>query len=260
MARLEDGISGVTSNPTFEKAMGHSDRYDDAFRGDDTQEIFERLAYLDIAEAAQAPPAHIREDARPGRIRLLRGAGIGCSTPEQRSMRPQGRDRPADVLIGHRRWSVFEELTALGVDVNVTLLFRGGAEAISRGVRQGTRAASASRRVDRQVGLSGELLRLAHGHEAPTGDRPRSRGQGGGGQMPRMAYICSGSSAALGGEALEGRACSARCGPRPRPRTPDSDTPVDEIGPDTVNTMPNATMETSSPPRPDPHQDVDQAG
>jgi transaldolase len=35
MARLveEDGISGVTSNPTiFEKAMGHSDRYDDAFR------------------------------------------------------------------------------------------------------------------------------------------------------------------------------------------------------------------------------------
>ena len=35
MRRLieEDGISGVTSNPTiFEKAMGHSDRYDDAFR------------------------------------------------------------------------------------------------------------------------------------------------------------------------------------------------------------------------------------
>ena len=35
MRRLieEDGISGVTSNPTiFEKAMGHSDRYDDEFR------------------------------------------------------------------------------------------------------------------------------------------------------------------------------------------------------------------------------------
>ena len=60
MARLveEDGISGVTSNPTiFEKAMGHSDRYDDAFREvigetEDPQEIFERLAYLDIREAA----------------------------------------------------------------------------------------------------------------------------------------------------------------------------------------------------------------
>ena len=60
MARLveEDGISGVTSNPTiFEKAMGHSDRYDDAFREvieqtRDPQEIFERLAYRDIRDAA----------------------------------------------------------------------------------------------------------------------------------------------------------------------------------------------------------------
>src|ERR1700748_2323997 len=60
MARLieEDGISGVTSNPTiFEKAMGHSDRYDDAFREtldetNDPQEIFERLAYRDIRDAA----------------------------------------------------------------------------------------------------------------------------------------------------------------------------------------------------------------
>src|SRR4051812_21600677 len=54
----QDGISGVTSNPTiFEKGMGHSDRYDDAFRElaaetNDTQEIFERLALGDVREAA----------------------------------------------------------------------------------------------------------------------------------------------------------------------------------------------------------------
>ena len=85
MARLveEDGISGVTSNPTiFEKAMGHSDRYDDAFREvidetEDPQEIFERLALSRHPRGRRPPPAHIREDTRPGRIRLLRGAGIG---------------------------------------------------------------------------------------------------------------------------------------------------------------------------------------
>jgi transaldolase len=54
----EDGISGVTSNPSiFEKGMGHSDRYDDAIRAaaehtGDPQVIFERLAYADVRDAA----------------------------------------------------------------------------------------------------------------------------------------------------------------------------------------------------------------
>src|SRR5919204_6288352 len=54
----EDGISGVTSNPTiFEKAMADSDRYDEAFQAalaetGEPQEIFERLAYSDIRDAA----------------------------------------------------------------------------------------------------------------------------------------------------------------------------------------------------------------
>src|SRR5919199_2692435 len=55
----EDGISGVTSNPTiFEKAMGHSERYDDGFRRhlEETQEpreVFFRLAFEDIRGAAE---------------------------------------------------------------------------------------------------------------------------------------------------------------------------------------------------------------
>ena len=54
----QDGISGVTSNPTiFEKGMGHSDRYDDAFREvladtTDIQAIFENLALRDIRDGA----------------------------------------------------------------------------------------------------------------------------------------------------------------------------------------------------------------
>ena len=85
MARLveEDGISGVTSNPTiFEKAMGHSDRYDDAFREvinetEDPQEDLRAARVSRHPRGRRPPPAHIREDARRGRIRVLRGAGIG---------------------------------------------------------------------------------------------------------------------------------------------------------------------------------------
>src|SRR5579884_4249417 len=55
----EDGISGVTSNPTiFEKAIGGSDDYDDQFKqlvGEglrDPEEIFRELASTDITMAA----------------------------------------------------------------------------------------------------------------------------------------------------------------------------------------------------------------
>src|SRR3954452_17876648 len=54
----EDGLSGVTSNPSiFEKAMGDTDAYDDALRAalDETQdprEVFIRAAYEDIRDAA----------------------------------------------------------------------------------------------------------------------------------------------------------------------------------------------------------------
>src|SRR4051794_26994782 len=49
----EDGISGVTSNPTiFEKAIGGSSDYDDqltelAWQGKNTEEIFRELASTD---------------------------------------------------------------------------------------------------------------------------------------------------------------------------------------------------------------------
>src|ERR1700722_11744612 len=54
----EDGLSGITSNPTiFEKSIGHSGRYDDLVRElarelDDPQQIFEQVAYRDVRDAA----------------------------------------------------------------------------------------------------------------------------------------------------------------------------------------------------------------
>src|ERR1044072_4700110 len=52
----EDGITGVTSNPTiFEKAIGGSDRYDDALaeladRGLNARDIFFDLGFRDIRD------------------------------------------------------------------------------------------------------------------------------------------------------------------------------------------------------------------
>jgi transaldolase len=132
----EDGISGVTSNPTiFEKAMGHSDRYDDAFREtlDETrepQEIFEQLAYRDIRDAADLlRETFEKTQGADGYVSFEVPASLAFDadkTIEAAQRYKAEIDRP-NVLIkvpgtadGVR---AFEELTALGVNVNVTLLF-----------------------------------------------------------------------------------------------------------------------------------------
>jgi transaldolase len=138
MRRLfeEDGISGVTSNPTiFEKAMGHSDRYDDAFRETldetrDPQEIFELLAYRDIRDAADLLRGTFEKtNGADGYVSFEVPASLAFDadkTIEAAQRYKAAIDRP-NVLIkvpgtgdGVR---AFEELTALGVNVNVTLLF-----------------------------------------------------------------------------------------------------------------------------------------
>jgi transaldolase len=56
----EDGLSGMTSNPTiFQKAIAETDLYDDDIRkfaraGDPTDRVFERLAVEDVRRAAEA--------------------------------------------------------------------------------------------------------------------------------------------------------------------------------------------------------------
>src|ERR671918_3144246 len=132
----EDGISGVTSNPTiFEKGMGHSDRYDDAFREvaadtDDPQEIFERLAYRDVWDACELlRPAFERTGGKDGYVSFELPASLGFDAEGSIEAAVHHRDaidRP-NVLIKvpgtEPGIKAFEELTARGVNVNVTLLF-----------------------------------------------------------------------------------------------------------------------------------------
>jgi transaldolase len=132
----EDGISGVTSNPTiFEKAMGHSDAYDDAFREQlgetsDVEEIFNQLAYRDIRDTADLlRPTWDRTNGADGHVSFEVAASLAYDpdkTIEAAKHHRAAIDRP-NVLIkvpgtdpGVR---AFEELTAIGLNVNVTLLF-----------------------------------------------------------------------------------------------------------------------------------------
>jgi transaldolase len=264
----EDGISGVTSNPTiFEKGMGHSDRYDDAFREvlaetDEPQEIFERLALRDVRDAADLlRPTFDGTGGQDGYVSFELPAALADDADasiEQAVRLYELIDKP-NVLIkvpgteaGVR---AFEELTARGVNVNVTLLFaveryRDVAEAYLRGLERRVdegqpvdRAASVASffvsRVDTKVDAALEQL----GREELRGKAAVANA--------KVAYAAF--REIFSGERWERLASTGANVQRPlwastSTKNPDySDTLyVDElIGPDTVNTMPDTTIEAA---------------
>ncbi|MBV9604883.1 MAG: transaldolase [Solirubrobacterales bacterium] len=270
MARLveEDGISGVTSNPTiFEKAMAHSDRYDDAFREvidetQDPQEIFERLAYRDIRDAADIlRPVFDRTGGADGYVSFEVPASMAFDadkTIEAAQRYKAELDRP-NVLIkvpGTAEGAkAFEELTALGVNVNVTLLFAVKryeeiAEAFIKGLERrveagesiNTSASVASFFVSRVDGKVDKALE-GTGHEDLRGKAAIANA--------RIAYesfqrIFSGPR----WEALSEKGANPQRPLWASTSTKNPDYPdtlyVDElIGPDTVNTMPDQTIEAA---------------
>jgi transaldolase len=132
----DDGLSGVTSNPSiFEKSIGHSDRYDDMVRelareSDDPQEIFEQLAYRDIRDAADLlRPVFERTGGQDGYVSFELPASLAHDTEGSVAAAQKHHsaiDRP-NLLIKvpgtEAGIAAFEQLTALGINVNVTLLF-----------------------------------------------------------------------------------------------------------------------------------------
>jgi len=134
----EFGVSGATSNPTiFAKAISGSSRYDEQLRGlisaggdADPQKLFFELALQDVRQAAQMlEPIHERSGGRDGFISFECTPDLADdaeATVAQALALWRGLDS-ANVLIkvpatpaGVR---AIEELTAAGVNVNVTLLF-----------------------------------------------------------------------------------------------------------------------------------------
>lgn len=132
----EDGVSGVTSNPSiFEKAITKSNDYDDAIRaltlqGKTTDEIYRRITVEDIQMVAYAlRPTYDRTDGQDGFVSLEVSPTLAHDT--------QGTIHEARLL-----WSLVDrpncmikvpatpegipairQLTAEGINVNITLLF-----------------------------------------------------------------------------------------------------------------------------------------
>ncbi|MEA2362522.1 MAG: transaldolase [Thermoleophilaceae bacterium] len=264
----EDGISGVTSNPTiFEKGMGQSDRYDDAFREiapetTDPQEVFERLALDDVRDGADLlRPTFEATEGQDGYVSFELPAALafdaqGSIDEAQRLYTLIDRENVLIKLPGTEAGvEAFEELTARGVNVNMTLLFaveryREIAEAFVRGLQRRLdagepvdRAASVASffvsRVDTKV--DAELERL--GREDLRGRAAVANA--------KIAYAAF--QEIFSGEAWERLREAGANVQRPlwaSTSTKNPDYPdtlyVDElIGPDTVNTMPEGTIEAA---------------
>ena len=265
----DDGISGVTSNPTiFEKGMGNSDRYDDAFREvaadtDDPQEIFERLAYRDVLGRLRAAAARSsrRAAAQDGYVSFELPASLAFDTEgsvEAAVRHRDALDRP-NVFIkvpgtepGVR---AFEELTARGVNVNVTLLFaveryREVAEAYLRGLE---RRVEAGEPVDRSASVASFFVSRVDSKVDKVLEEKGREDLRGKAAVANAKLAYAAFQEIFAGERWERLRTAGANVQRPlwgSTSTKNPDYPdtlyVDElIGPDTVNTMPDATIEAA---------------
>ena len=148
-------VTGVTSNPTiFERAISGSDDYDDALRGalergiDHPEELFWELAVADIADAADVlrevyeasggTDGYVSLELPP---RLSPNAAGSVELAERLAARLDRPNTMIKVPGTNEGLEAIEELTARGINVNVTLLFTLGqwsrvAEAYLRGLER----------------------------------------------------------------------------------------------------------------------------
>ena len=132
----EDGLTGVTSNPTiFEKAIGGSERYDEPLRraaeaGLDARETFFEVAIADIRDAADllrgvfdstsGADGYVSFELPPELADDAAGSARTAQDLFARIDRPNVMIKVPGTAAGVQ---AFEELTAAGIPVNVTLLF-----------------------------------------------------------------------------------------------------------------------------------------
>src|SRR4051794_14212440 len=132
----DDGLRGVTSNPTiFEKAIAGSADYQELLeapesRGLDARSLYERLAVRDIQDVADAlRPVYQETDRRDGYVSLevsprLAHDTAGTLEEARRLWRTVGRDNlMIKVPATPQGIDAVEALIAEGINVNATLLF-----------------------------------------------------------------------------------------------------------------------------------------
>jgi transaldolase len=132
----EDGISGITSNPSiFRKAIGGSTDYDEAIRAFGKEErsptpVFYHLALADVAKAADVfgpifedtggMDGFVSFELEPRLAHDVTGSVEAARALFQRMGRPNVMIKVPGTEEGV---PAVEDLTALGVNVNITLLF-----------------------------------------------------------------------------------------------------------------------------------------
>jgi transaldolase len=265
----EDGISGVTSNPTiFEKAMGHSDRYDETFRRvleetQDAREVFFRLAYEDIRAAADVlKPTFDQTKGQDGYVSFelppeLAFDAQGSVDAAKRFYGEIGRENVFIKVPGTAEGvQAFEELTAAGVSINVTLLFAVQryeeiAEAYIHGLQ---RRAEAGEDISRIASVASFFVSRVDTKVDAALDE-----LGGPSDLKGKAAVANAKVAyesfqrIFSGERWEALKAKGANVQRPLWASTSTKNPdykdtlyVDElIGPDTVNTMPDQTIEAA---------------
>jgi len=133
---IDQGIRGMTTNPTyFEKAIGHSDEYDEQFRalvaeGKDTPAIYEALVVDDIRNCADVlRPIYDASNGADGYVSIEvspRVAHDAEATVKEGAGFHHLIDRP-NVMIKvpatEEGLQAIEQLIGQGINVNVTLIF-----------------------------------------------------------------------------------------------------------------------------------------
>jgi len=274
----EREVRGVTSNPAiFEQAIARSDDYDDALallaaEGADANEAYEQLAIEDIQRTCDLfLPLYGESDGRDGFVSLEVSPELahdtGGTLAEARRLWAT-LDRP-NVMIKipgtDEGIPAFEDAIAEGISVNVTLLFSlEGYEEVMRAYLRGVaRRAEAGEPLERVASVASffvsrvdsavdAALERKADEAAGPGERDRILSLRGGAAIANAKLAYRRFQEVFGGS--EFRALEARGARVQRPlwaststKNPDyRDTVYVEelIGPDTVNTMPLATLES----------------
>ncbi len=132
----EDGLAGMTSNPTiFQKAIAETDLYDEDIRrfaqgGDDTPRVFERLAVEDVRRAADVfRPVYDQSGGDDGFVSIEVGPRLAHDTgatiaEAQRLWKECGRDNVMVKIPGTSEGiPAIRACLAEGININITLLF-----------------------------------------------------------------------------------------------------------------------------------------
>jgi len=150
----EDGVLGVTSNPTIlQQAIVKSELYDEelqelAEKTDDAREIFRRIAVHDIRDASDIfMPVYEQTDHRDGYVSLEVAPELAFDTEgtiTRTKLLWEMVDRPnllVKIPATKESLGAIEESIAAGISINVTLIFsleryRAVAEAYIRGLER----------------------------------------------------------------------------------------------------------------------------